>query len=818
MIELNDETLKMKSFQKSTLKILEPIESVSNMHEIAIDVLHEIVIDVLHKKEWQKNEINVAKQIISQLRIDCPQCKMSFKEEQELPEEILGSLKEKETEEGKKEKEEGEDTGMTPLMLAAQVGDINMAQELLKKNAKVNLKGLYGNTALIVGAMNGHVAMVKFLLQKGAPIDQTNDNMDTPLMYAAARGHAEVVELLLEKGASITRKNRNHGATALVNAVNHHHLDVIDLLWGFGARSYLVGWRVSLVAPAGKGHLGEVYLLLKTGRYIDETGTNDETALMLAAKNGHVDVVKFLLDQKGCLNKTNKHDETALMLAAKNGHVDVVKFLLAREVLLNETNKDGETALMLAVKNNHVDIIKLLLNQDVQLHKKDKDDRTALQMAWSKEQYAVALLLMGKILESTLESFNIEEIKGFLIDAVKKSYSEDINLVKVLLEYEAKALLGSMLQNDMDLPMNVDFTETYNKKGFWDKKMTLEQIIKDECPEYTEWLKQQSGRVLLRQKKGFQLEYEPTNHKGSGEEERDSEEHKKHVDKRDSEEHKKHVDKKESINPFQWCIDIQKGDFRVNDFNKHVKPHILKCDTLGFTPIDCVLLFNPKPVEVIRLIFRELDMFTIKRLSEKCPPESLPQGFFVAEKLTKIKDAYKKDIRLRRVSKVSSWIEMVHCNSRLDDNARDNAEKALQKMSEGECCVLPLLEYFSDSEEGKDSIEKQWKHFIELVKLMHSTAGANELTKKINTFSQAHLDKGIVFTSIKRGYEKYIWHLEQLEQLGKHDFSSLLLRCDELSGLLGENPKLEKAKEVIAKLEPEEEAEACIAQGSGQKT
>jgi hypothetical protein len=95
-----------------------------------------------------------------------------------------------------------EDSGMTPLHMAALGGYLESMKELLKKkvflnlNASVNVKDCYGSTPLHLAAAKGHIEAVKILLAHGALVDAKDENAKTPLERAREGNHDEVVECL----------------------------------------------------------------------------------------------------------------------------------------------------------------------------------------------------------------------------------------------------------------------------------------------------------------------------------------------------------------------------------------------------------------------------------------------------------------------------------------------------------------------------------------------------------------------------------------------------------------------------------------------
>ncbi|ADU92343.1 ankyrin repeat domain-containing protein [Taylorella equigenitalis] len=88
--------------------------------------------------------------------------------------------------------------GESPLMYAAITGDIEMAQLLIKKGAKVNK---FGWTPLHYAASTGKSDMAQFLLSKGAIPNPPSPDGSSPLIMAVKASSIETVKILLEAGA-----------------------------------------------------------------------------------------------------------------------------------------------------------------------------------------------------------------------------------------------------------------------------------------------------------------------------------------------------------------------------------------------------------------------------------------------------------------------------------------------------------------------------------------------------------------------------------------------------------------------------------------
>ena len=122
-----------------------------------------------------------------------------------------------------------DETGLTPLMQAAQDGDTNEMKSLVEKGATVNVTDQYGWTALTYSVAKQDVSKVKFLLKNGADVNTRDRRGISQLMWASWGGKAEIVKLLLEKGADVNA-SANNGATAFSFAAAKGHQNISQLL------------------------------------------------------------------------------------------------------------------------------------------------------------------------------------------------------------------------------------------------------------------------------------------------------------------------------------------------------------------------------------------------------------------------------------------------------------------------------------------------------------------------------------------------------------------------------------------------------------
>ncbi len=157
-------------------------------------------------------------------------------------------------------------SGSTPLHLAARNDHKDVAELLLANNVNVDAKNLNAQTPLDLAALGGHKDMVELLLANKADISARDGNGDTPLLYAT--DDKDVVELLLHKKADINAKD-NDGETALERAAATGRKEVVELLLAKGAdvNAKDIGGKTPLDWAVSRGHKGVADLLRQHGAH-----------------------------------------------------------------------------------------------------------------------------------------------------------------------------------------------------------------------------------------------------------------------------------------------------------------------------------------------------------------------------------------------------------------------------------------------------------------------------------------------------------------------------------------------------------------------
>ena len=122
-------------------------------------------------------------------------------------------------------------TGEGALHILTRERDLTWLAFMLGKGAKPDLQNKEGMTALAIAAQIGWVEGAEQLLARRASVDLANNRGETPLILAVQVRDARMVELLLRKGADPKRTDNVAGYSALDYAEQIGRMPaILDLL------------------------------------------------------------------------------------------------------------------------------------------------------------------------------------------------------------------------------------------------------------------------------------------------------------------------------------------------------------------------------------------------------------------------------------------------------------------------------------------------------------------------------------------------------------------------------------------------------------
>ncbi|KAK6540808.1 hypothetical protein TWF694_008197 [Orbilia ellipsospora] len=281
--------------------------------------------------------------------------------------------------------------GQTPLYIAAQHGNKEIAALLLENGADKEGRDNFNQTPLLVAAEHGNKEIVALLLENGTKIEGRGYHNQTPLIAAAGFGSREVVTLLLENGANIEGRCE-YGRTPLHRAIRHGNKEVVALLLENGAdiEGRDNSKRTPLLVAAEHGNKEIVALLLENGANIEGRDSLNRTPLLEAIWYG-CDGVAYLYVGLQCLQ--DHYRPKPLSAAAAATQQEIVELLLKNGADIEGGDKTSRIPLLHATIFRRKEVVELLLKNGAEIGKQDNKGRTALSLAVDRRYKEIELLI-----------------------------------------------------------------------------------------------------------------------------------------------------------------------------------------------------------------------------------------------------------------------------------------------------------------------------------------------------------------------------------------------------------------------------------------
>lgn len=222
---------------------------------------------------------------------------------------------------------------------------------LIARGAQVNTVDDKGKSPLMHAAEKGDLATVRTLIAKGADLNLQSKDSETALTLAIGEKHDDVVRLLMAKKAVVRSED-------LQTAIHTGNLPLTSSLLGRGADP-----KNALLTALPKGGLKLVRLLLQHGADPNARDYYRKTPLILEAENwseANPSVLANLLDHGADINAVDDKGMGALLYAAGHGNAIVAKLLIDKGADTNLKNSAGKSAWSLAAERNDQRMMDLL--------------------------------------------------------------------------------------------------------------------------------------------------------------------------------------------------------------------------------------------------------------------------------------------------------------------------------------------------------------------------------------------------------------------------------------------------------------------------
>jgi ankyrin repeat protein len=279
--------------------------------------------------------------------------------------------------------------GFTPLLFAAQQGNIESARLLLEAGADVDESTPDDGTALVIATASGHEQMARFLLERGANPNAKDGYGITPLHYTLHEG-------LLALHAVRPRPTDSLGWD------RPNMPELMKTLLDYGA---------DVNAPIEKDIPPYEYapIARSIGNNMPQLSLVGATPLMLATATGELDVMRYLVERRARALVKTESNATPLLIAAGLGRersnrtpneeqqtfLEALKMMVELGGDVNAPDAAGRTPLHMATLLGSDDAIRYLVEKGADLEAKDKYGQTALTIALGDPEGVIFRPLAG---------------------------------------------------------------------------------------------------------------------------------------------------------------------------------------------------------------------------------------------------------------------------------------------------------------------------------------------------------------------------------------------------------------------------------------
>ncbi|CAG8375557.1 unnamed protein product [Penicillium salamii] len=302
---------------------------------------------------------------------------------------------------------DGENECQTTLLgLAAEYGDAEIVRLLLHLSFHEDPSLLCPPYVqpLVFAAKRGSIDICKILVGSNADIQSADEGEKTLLERTLPRGNLALCQLLIDHGAKIDRQPRetHQRPSALMVAVQHGLMDIVDLLINSGARLndlFEVGPRTVLGAAVGTGDEELIQKLYNAGA----------RWTFAIRKIGSLKIA-MLIKEKGILSKLLNHRGPQLLVEAILARDDDLAWFLLQNNAHEERNKTGprtRTPLWAAIESDQLGFVVPLLDlgakvTDTALAKAIKTKSTVLQILLAAFTGSAPTAVTTAVLEASM--------------------------------------------------------------------------------------------------------------------------------------------------------------------------------------------------------------------------------------------------------------------------------------------------------------------------------------------------------------------------------------------------------------------------------
>jgi ankyrin repeat protein len=255
--------------------------------------------------------------------------------------------------------------GFTPLMFAAQQGNVDSARILLEAGADVNARTPDYGSALVVAAASANEALALFLLEHGADPNVADNYGITPLHYVVQQGLTELRFFLTDESYRPLPRNQTELAKALLAHGANPDAQIKKSLVVYPAQTpgsaKMVGATPFFLAAIADDV--DLMRILAAGHANPNLSASGNYWPLMAAAGGDrrpdrsqeeqrnaLEAVKLLVMELGSdVQAVSAVGQTAMHAAAFTGADAIVEFLAEKGAKVDAKDRTGQTPWSMAV-------------------------------------------------------------------------------------------------------------------------------------------------------------------------------------------------------------------------------------------------------------------------------------------------------------------------------------------------------------------------------------------------------------------------------------------------------------------------------------
>jgi len=213
-------------------------------------------------------------------------------------------------------------------------------------------------TPLMVAAERGNLPLVRWLISRDANVNGTNEYRQRPLLYAIRSNHLAIVNLLLKSGADPNLRMSDGDFVLCDSAMSNVDIRIARSLIRHGADPCMANayGATTLHLAASQGRLDIVRLLIRCGASVNPRGRYGP--LRSAIVRNRKEIAIFLIKH----GADPRRQPESLGVAASDGRLSLVKMLIEKGWNLHSTSHQGRTPLQHARDGKHKAVIRALLD------------------------------------------------------------------------------------------------------------------------------------------------------------------------------------------------------------------------------------------------------------------------------------------------------------------------------------------------------------------------------------------------------------------------------------------------------------------------